>query len=241
MIINSNFNVSGVIPNKDEVYSKEWIDDRMDLFMNYTLKSIKNQTNQDFVYLIKYNEQTNMLVMEALKRYKPLPKNVKFVLDYEFRAEIIKDIDKYDMVYITRIDTDDMCHKTYVQQLYNYTPKKDTKVLINQNCYVYDSTENKLIQIKYLCPPLYTLLYTPKEMKWRIHKYVIPAGHIPFFYLNHEILPNNNLIWHIHGKNTLDGSRRLRDGYGLEIDMTKLITNPLKIEKILEEEYIGNS
>jgi hypothetical protein len=49
MIINSNFNIKGVVPNRDEIFAKDWIDSRMELFMTYTMKSFKNQTNQNFI------------------------------------------------------------------------------------------------------------------------------------------------------------------------------------------------
>lgn len=240
IVINSNFNIVGVVPNRKEILTKEWIDYRMELFMEYTLQSFKIQTNQDFIYLIKYEGCTEDIIKNALSRYDKLPNNIHFVKNNEFKHKAMENIDDYDYIYLTRIDCDDMCHKSYVQQLYDFIPKKDTKVLVNQNGYIYNSVENNLLKISYLYPPLYTLIYSKKEMKYRLNKnkYTIPAGHIPFFYLKHELLPNYNYIWHIHSKNTLNPYKRLSDGYGLDINLNNLITDSSQISKILEN-FIG--
>lgn len=49
-----------------------------------------------------------------------------------------------DYIYIVRLDSDDLYHKTYIQQLHDYKPKKDTEVLINKNGYLYDSITGRI-------------------------------------------------------------------------------------------------
>jgi hypothetical protein len=238
IVINSNFNVVGVVPNRNEIITKEWIDYRMELFMKYTMKSFKNQTNQNFIYLLKYDESTEELINNALGKYESLPDNIQFVTGDLFKKKILEDIDNYDYVYLTRIDADDMLRIDYVNQLYDYSPKEGTAVLINQNGYIYDSNKNNILKISYLCPPFYTLVYASQVIKKKINNYAIAAGHIPYYNLPHELMAEYNYIWHIHGKNTLNPYRRFCDGYGLDIDMNNLIKDESSVNEILKS-FIG--
>lgn len=238
IIINSNFNIKGVVPNRDEIFTKEWIDRRMELFMEYTMKSFKNQTNQNFIYLLKYEDSTEELINNALKRFEKLPYNIQFIKATIFKQKILEDIDSYDYVYLTRIDADDMIRLDYVQQLYDFNPKKDTFVLINQNGFIYDSSKNNMLKISYLCPPFYTLVYEAQVMKKKIYNYSIPAGHITFYKLPHEIISEYNYIWHIHDKNTVNPYRRFCDGYGLDINMDNLVKDERLIKEMLKK-FIG--
>lgn len=238
IIINSNFNVTDPYFKRDEIKTKEWIDYRMGIFMKYTLKSFKIQTNQNFIYILKYDENTEDLVKMSINKYESLPSNVRFVPESNFKTSIMENVEDYDYVYITRIDNDDMLHKSFIQQLYDFNHKKDTKVLINQNGYMYNSFKNEILKISYLCPPFYTLIYSVNELKNKIDTYRIPLSHISFFAYNHELLLNYNYIWHIHSKNTLLGYRVL-NSYTLDADMHKLITDTSEISKILQD-FIGS-
>jgi hypothetical protein len=174
------------------------------------------------------------LINNALIKYYKLPDNIHFVKTDVFKHKILEDINDYDNVYLTRIDTDDLLRLDYVQQLYDFYPQKDTTVLINQKGFLYDSNKNNILKISYLCPPFYTLVYDSNIMKKKINNYAIPAGHIPYYNLPHELLPEYNYIWHIHDKNTLNPYRRFNDGYGLDINVDNLIKDELLIKDILK-------
>ncbi|WP_432401138.1 glycosyltransferase [Wukongibacter sp. M2B1] len=183
--------------------TKEWIDYRMDIFNKFTLQSLKKQTNQNFLALVRYAEKTEDLINNALSKYKSLPSNINFIRNKEHEDIINASIVGYDYLYLVRLDCDDMYHKTFIQQLHEYKPKKETRVLVNQKGYVYDSINNRLGNWYYVSPPFYTLIYkvTDYQNGYRIP---IPRGHCTVIRNPHEVINKTNYTVVVHEKNTLN-------------------------------------
>lgn len=51
------------------IYDRDWIENRMKIFMNYTLKSLKGQSNQNYIALVRYDRSTEKLIRQALSKY----------------------------------------------------------------------------------------------------------------------------------------------------------------------------
>lgn len=211
-------------------FTKEWIDLRMNILMNYTLKSLKAQTNQDFTAFFLYDPRTEEKVLQAASKYEEPPENIKFV-NYKFYNLLMKkEIKDFDTVYIVRIDCDDMYHVSYIQQLHEYTPKEETKVIINQKGYLYDSVNHRIANYYYESPPFYTFIYKTKEYLTGL-RHKTPGGHAGAIQLPHEIIDRKNFIFHVHSANTLNKfNQRFNTG--------DVITDKKEITHILEE-YIG--
>ncbi|WP_432401136.1 glycosyltransferase [Wukongibacter sp. M2B1] len=192
--------------------TKEWIDYRMGIFHKFTLQSLKKQTNQDFLVLIRYDKITKNLIKSALSRYEALPSNVKFLISEDYENTLKQNIIGYDYLYLVQLDCDDMYHKTFIQQLHDYKPKNDTEVLINQNGYVYDSINNRLGNWYYLSPPFYT---TVNRVKDYLEGKRIPIGshHAIAIKYNNEKINGCNYVVVIHDKNTMNkfNSHRVGD------------------------------
>ncbi|WP_416197854.1 MAG: Rhamnosyl transferase [Sporanaerobacter sp.] len=224
MIIESSFNIW---PMKKERLSSDWIENRIKIFMGYTLKSLKAQTNQNFLALIKYDSRSKNIIENELKKYEKLPENIKFVTSEEF-AEIVSEKTKnHDLLYMIRLDCDDMYRKTFIQQLYDINPSKETKVIINQNGYIYDSVKNRIAKFFYTSPNYYTLIYdVDKYLDGE--RYALPGGHDYAIKLPHEIISKRNYIRHAHTHNTVTCFER----YGIKdkdiIKDEKIINDILK-------------
>ncbi|WP_025753400.1 glycosyltransferase [Priestia megaterium] len=199
IIINIAFNTFGFTEDR---LTEKWINNRMDLFMNYTVQSLKSQTNQDFLTLVLYDASTKALIDRALSNYEKLPSNIKFTDKLEQRKIIEYSIKGYDYLYLVRIDSDDMYHKTYIEQLHQYQHKPQTEVIINQNGYLYDIVNQVIAPQYHFCPSFYTLIYKTEEyLKGK--RYILPGGHAGAITLNHEIITKRNFLNIIHKKNTL--------------------------------------
>ncbi|WP_083238899.1 glycosyltransferase [Caloranaerobacter ferrireducens] len=198
IIIGMSFNTQ---PFKDKRFTEEWIKQRIAIFMNYTLQSLKAQTNQNFVALIKYHDKTKSIIENALSKYEPLPDNIQFVNQNEYESKIIEYIKGYDYLYLVRLDCDDMYHKTFIQQLFDYRPRLNTQVLINQKGYVYDSILKGLAKTEIKSPPFYTLIYKVSDYLDG-KRYKMPGGHTYAIKLPHEILKKRNFIIVVHSNNT---------------------------------------
>jgi Protein of unknown function (DUF3118). len=214
--------------------TKEWIDTRIDIFMNYTLRSLKAQSNQEFTAYIFYDARTEGLVQDSISKYEKLPSNVEFINNDLRYTKLKKEMKDFEYVYLVRIDCDDMYHMSYIQQLFDFKPKPQTKVIINQKGYLYDSVKKRLTNYYNQSPPFYTLIYKTKEYIDGL-RYKLPGGHPGAIDLPHEIIDKRNFIFHAHSANSTDSTT---DKFYHGINTAGVITYINKINKILEE-YIG--
>lgn len=213
IIIRIPFNTSN--HNGEERFTREWIDYRISVFMKFTLESLKNQTNQEFITLVRYVPETEDLIQQALRKYDRLPTNILFISNSDYKEFIINDIKNYNDLYLVRLDSDDMYHQSFIQQLYDYDHKEKTKVLINQYGYIYDSLRHLVCAVKRKSPPFYVELYKSKNyIEGERHRI---TGHNRAIQLPHEIIKERNYVIVIHSNNTasyydVDEERSMHNG-----------------------------
>lgn len=193
------FNNWALTDVNDNRLTKEWIDHRMGIFMKYTCKSLKAQTNQDFTALLQYDQRSEEHVMNALKQHEPLPENIKFVPKNAYNKTLENEIKDYDETFFVRIDSDDMYHSGYLEYLQNFEPKPDTAALINQYGYFYDEYSDRVATAMIQSPPFYTLIYNVAEyLEGKRHPV---KGHRSVHDLPHEKLDARNFVQVIHSNN----------------------------------------
>jgi hypothetical protein len=222
IIVDTAFNTFGFL---EERLTKEWIEKRIDIFMKFTLQSLKNQSNQDFLSLIRYENSTEDYIRETLAKYPELPVNIKFIQDSYFESYLKNYAGDSPEIFITRIDSDNLYHKFYIQELRDYSPNESTQILISQDGYVYDCLKQRLAYWFHESTPFYTLIYkTENYLKGKRYKL---TSHSKAIKLRHEILPAGRFIVLIHSDNTLgafnSSMRRER------------ITDPLLLRKTLQD------
>ncbi|MDD3392670.1 MAG: sugar nucleotide-binding protein [Bacilli bacterium] len=208
---------------KNDEETEKWLEHRIKVFMKYTLNSFKRQTNQNFTYVINYDDGIGKFLNKELAKYPKLPDNVIFTQHYY--REINEQIKNYKYLYFVRIDSDDMYHKDFIQKLESFKPKIDTKALIAQSGYIYDVNTNELGEWFYKSPPFYTLIYETDKFL-RGYRYEI-HGHSSVINQPHEIIPGNNFVVVIHGENTVS---RFNTSF-----KKATITDPLIKQKILKD------
>jgi hypothetical protein len=193
-----------------ECLTEEWIRYRINVFMKTMRISMESQTYKDFVCLVRYHPSSKEIIEKILREYKKLPSNIIFTLDISIRKNFVS---KEDEVYYVRIDSDDMYHPTFIEKLSKYNHKPDTKVLISQNGYIYDSINHRLAKYFDQSPPF--LVYVHQGQKFINGEfYAHPNGHAGATTLPHEILEGFNYCVVVHGKNT--STRFDKKGYTKE-------------------------
>lgn len=201
VMIDIGFNTWG---GEEKRLNKEWIDYRIAIFMDYTLKSLKAQTDQDFETLVFYDRRTKDLIEQALSDYDPLPDNIKFTTLDRSGAIISRSLEGYDDLYYTYLASDDMLHKTYIRYLKDYVPKEDTVVLIPQYGYAYDSVQDIIGRFFFYAPSFCTIVYHVKDYL-QGKRYKLEGGWTGALKHPHEIITKPAWINHIHGCNTALG------------------------------------
>jgi len=201
MIIIIHFNTWLADPEKKLPWTKEWIDYRIDVFMKYTNRSFQAQSNQHYLALIMYADSTEAFVQEALARHPQLPDHVRFIPYSAHRDAIYNYIKGSEEFYLTTIGSDDMYHRTMVQQLFDFHPKPDTEVIINQLGYCYDAVHHRLAVWRHQSPPFHTLVYKTNDFL-KGKRYKVVGGHPGAIKLKHEVIDQLfNYVVVIHGEN----------------------------------------
>ena len=201
--------------------SAEWNRNRLKVFVDYTLKSLKIQTNQDFMVLIKCRDVMKEFIIKEINKITSIPNNIRFVgFSKEYLMQIEELITGYRYFYEVRLDSDDMYHKTFIDLLHNYNPKDRTEVLINKKGYIYDSISKKMATFGYTSPPYYTFIYKVEDYLEGF-RYKLKEGHGSAIFLKHEILEDYNFMCIIHKYNDSSSFEYLKRFIGESIEDDK--------------------
>lgn len=203
MIIFSNFNTAALGLNTQfniDILSKEWIRNRLGIFMKYTRKSLEGQDNQNFINFIAIHPQTKDFIYECLKEYRPLPSNIIFTDNRQ--VEINQYIKDYDYVYLTKLDSDDMYHPTYISQLYEHKPTDSKAVIINQKGYILNDLTQEIAHYDTQSPPFYTQVFKVEDYL-SVYQYYVEISHVYIYKLPYDAIANRkNFIVVAHGEST---------------------------------------
>lgn len=107
------------------VRTTKWLDHRFSLFEKYCLPSVKNQTYQDFEWIVLFDSMTPDSFKERIESYRQdCPQLIPVFVEPEngwrfaeiFRDEIVKRL-KAKRVISTYLDNDDALNKRFVEDL----------------------------------------------------------------------------------------------------------------------------
>lgn len=206
----------GNTSTKGKVPNKEWFEHRIKLFDKFCYPSIINQINQNFDWLIFFDEETtDKSLLEKYNRFTPV-----FIRDYKFwnYKNIVKYIEsvlnpKINWLMTTRFDCDDSLGKSYVKTMQDeFTPED---VILNPvNGITYDVRSGKAYTFSYRCSnPFITTIEKlgngPMKTCFRDNH---PAMKKHFGRFVQIQKPKHLWLQIIHGKNlgnSLRGDRRL--------------------------------
>lgn len=205
VIINIPFNNLNYNPDR---LTKEWITTRMDIFFQYTLQSLKSQTNQKFEAFINCDGESMNTINEALQEREKLPDNIHFIDAKQSNSLIIEATKDYEYFYLVRIDSDNMYHKDFVQKLYDLQPKPDTEALLCQYGYLFDVKTNQLAYNFHPSPSYYTFIYKTKEYQLK-KRYILRSHKEVITEFKVELLNDYYYLTTITGENVLFASRHM--------------------------------
>jgi len=115
-----------ITKNKEKVLTEEWLEERFDLFENYCFSSVKNQSVQNFKWLVFFDVNTPEAYKIKVEEYRRSYENFyPFFIDGmpNFLPEIVKNIKLLDTekyIITSRLDNDDSIHEDYVKVIQSY-------------------------------------------------------------------------------------------------------------------------
>lgn len=191
--------------NNEKVLSDDWLKDRFELFENYCFPSIKNQINQNFLWLVFFDLNTPQKYKDKIENYKLEFKNFyPFFIDgmQSFLPSIIKSINELDdkpYIITSRLDNDDSLHQDYVKVVQSYFDKQDQMAIDFIDGYTLKMDNSILIGYKKFMYNPYISLIERKEN----YKTVWHLGHTHWKYEKNVINIKNKRLWItiIHNKN----------------------------------------
>ncbi|MGG4203119.1 glycosyltransferase family A protein [Paenibacillus jamilae] len=200
IVIEINFNNYGMNPNR---LTREWISERLDIFRTFTLRSLLSQINTDFLSVVKLAGGCSDIVEEELARHEPIPDHIRFGTSIESKRRIHAYIEGADELLIARIDSDDLYHQSFVQQLHDYKFQPETVALVNQMGYLWDAVEGQMAPVFHRSPSFYVFRYQVEDFL-NDYRVVIPGKgtHGYVTELPHEVIPLRNYVNVIHAANT---------------------------------------
>ena len=123
--------------NGQKVLTDSWLKHRFEIFEKYCLPSVKNQTNQEFIWCVffdtktpqKYKEKIEV-ISNSFNKLKPI-----FIDKYEKSLPSLKEFiasnleSKDDYVITSGIDNDDLIHREYIHTIQRLFKPADEMVI----------------------------------------------------------------------------------------------------------------
>lgn len=192
-----------------ERLEEEWLSKRLDTFMKFTAQCLINQSDQRFVAIYAYADDTEKYIVDILSRYAKLPDNIRFVKVTEYINELNKITEGYDMLLLSRLDTDDLYRYDFVERLMEYEINEDLEEILCQRGYIYDSINNNLAEYYHKQFTFYTFIYRLGEGDKKYSsldiepmELLLDFSHFRTMNYKYEPLEGRNFIFVIHNENS---------------------------------------
>jgi hypothetical protein len=118
--------------NNDTLLDEQWMTERMELFTNYCLPSVINQTNKNFKWLLYFDELTNDYFKNEIRLLTENHQNIEvFYIDGmpSFNESILKYVKENassePYIITSRIDNDDCISKYFIDEVQKNFNKQD--------------------------------------------------------------------------------------------------------------------
>jgi hypothetical protein len=111
--------------------TNEWMENRFELFDRYCFPSVKAQTNQNFRWLVLFDEATSEKFRNKIDNYKEYKNFCPLFINSEkywidaISEKIISDNFSVEYVITTRLDNDDAIHSRFMEKIMTFFSETD--------------------------------------------------------------------------------------------------------------------
>lgn len=159
--------------------SEEWLNNRIELFKNYCLPSIENQTSKNFIWFLILDIDTPEFFKQTIEKLTKVDINVRIIFSDGFKyliptllTEINNCIDKSDNYIITtRLDNDDIVHKDFIKTIQElYKPKSKMIIDLKAGYQLILEKPFEIRSMKYNFNPFISLVESTTDFKTVLNK-----------------------------------------------------------------------
>lgn len=207
--IRANYSCTLRNPDKNpmkRILDQDYLQERFKIFEKYTLPSIKNQTNQNFIWLILFHKNTPNIFK---RRVEQLKKEYAFIdlyfgdeekFNFSEYCNNLKENIKYTIT--TRIDNDDMFSDDYIEKVQEYANSNFSECIVSfSNGRKYDLASKKKYEYERKDNHFLSMLGTKKEC-------ILQYNHAKIFDSGKKVvlLNSNKPMWTeiIHDSNVIN-------------------------------------
>ena len=222
----THFIYTGFLGRGNSQHDNEWIEKRIKIFKDFTLKSLLNQTNKNFVHWVSWRKEDKenrlVRVLDSYLNNRGYPhvftygglclwddrkrnEQVEFKQRLEQSLPLLAPFVKEEYVYQTLLDSDDMYRKDVVEEIQEL-PYKEKGAAGYRSGFVMNFLNNTLARWNpQTCPPFYTIMFD-KETFLNPEKHYYYTHYHSHEYVEHFFdfisLVGKKFIVGIHDDNT---------------------------------------
>lgn len=170
-----------------------WINNRLDLFLNYTLSSILKQSEKSFHWVIFVDFETTISILEKLKYNLKLYPNIelkKYSGSFgDWRKQVknsVAEIIPEDIEYLisTRIDSDDIVHFDFIKTIQSHFGNQNYLPLNFDKGYLLEASSGIISKKSNFSNPFVSLIEKKSE-----------KGYLTVYHkMHHEYLTDTSLL-----------------------------------------------
>lgn len=227
-LILTRFSVKLLGADTEEGFSREWLRERLRLFEDYPLASLRAQTRQDFRWLVFCDPSTDRECIDALRVHSKSVRGLEIVFAdsglFDHLGDRVREAvsPSADVVLTTRLDSDDALHVDAVRILAEYAQDFAETTLpslvVNfPRGYQLDTVKRRLYERYYLRSPFLTLIEHKRARPLDtvlLKQHTQVSNHV----LTHQDISIVGWLQVIHGSNV---ANRIADD-ALEVPLTDL-------------------
>lgn len=160
----TQFNLKGVAKQTTEKEWLEWNEYRFKFFEDYTLKSIVNQCEKGFTWLVFFDKDTPHTCLDYITEwskydfFKPVIVNGINEFDKSYTQIVLKMAKNTEWIITSRIDNDDVFHRCSIRDIQDAFINKDKQLIALASGYVLDMNSLKLAHYYYFKSPFLSII-----------------------------------------------------------------------------------